>query len=374
MTGASQKALLYQADSGAIIWGFEVSADLAHWAAVVRAPGDSAGRFRVVSDSGAWGPYDFACGLAWGALGLAFSAESLSRQFVVYAVNRSPAYDYAGVPVFSPDGQELAYMAMTWSDSGREWFIVQDGVDGGKRYDWAEPPVFYGDGHLACLAGDAGSWFLLKDGEVASEPVRCWGASWLTFSHDGNRVAYVLYLEYRRYCVVLDGERGPEYERVSELTFSPDGKRFACVAEKAGRRCIVLDGKEGSWEDDLCCPTFSPDGRALACSVRKDSSWFMVYHEERFGPYDWCGAPVISQDGKHIAFIVEEKGPDSHGYCPLDPDEPVQRNDRYCIAVDGEAGEWFEAVGAACFSTDGKKIFYPAVQAGELYLVETGVH
>jgi len=71
--------------------------------------------------------------------------------------------------------------------------------------------------------------------------------------------------------VIIDGEPGPEYARVSDLQFSPDSTRFACVAcvghGAEARYVPVIDGIVGPPSEKAFPVVFSPDGRRVAyCS------------------------------------------------------------------------------------------------------------
>jgi len=74
-------------------------------------------------------------------------------------------------------------------------------------------------------------------------------------SADGRHVAFVTRVE-NGFCVVLDGQAGPQYESIGgyspyfdpiarRLVFSPDGKRLAYAAKKDGKEFVVIDGQAG---------------------------------------------------------------------------------------------------------------------------------
>ena len=114
---------------------------------------------------------------------------------------------YAAVlppPIFSPDGQRVAYCALI----GDEWMVVVDGKEG-NRYA----------------------------GTLEGTPI---------FSPDGQRVAYGAKIG-DEWMVVVDGKESKGYAGLSTLIFSPDSQRI--VYEAVGDKwMVVVDGHETTWD------------------------------------------------------------------------------------------------------------------------------
>ena len=85
----------------------------------------------------------------------------------------------------------------------------------------------------------------------------------LTFSPEGKRFAYVG-KKGPDYWVILDGARKGPYQSADSLAFSPDGKRFAYVAAKNDRFFVVVGKKEGKKHDAVGSLCFRPDGKSVA--------------------------------------------------------------------------------------------------------------
>jgi hypothetical protein len=63
---------------------------------------------------------------------------------------------------------------------------------------------------------------------------------------------------------VVNGTEGKQYDGVSGLIFSPDGKRMAYVATLGKKMLAVVDGTEGNQYDGISGLVFSPDGTQVA--------------------------------------------------------------------------------------------------------------
>jgi hypothetical protein len=90
-------------------------------------------------------------------------------------------------------------------------------------------------------------------------------------SKDGLHVAYVVQKGDKQ-LVVVDGQPGPEYDRISEGSpvFSRDGKRAAYVAQKGDKQLVVVDGQPGPEYDGIVKggPTFRPNASLEYLAMR----------------------------------------------------------------------------------------------------------
>jgi hypothetical protein len=119
-------------------------------------------------------------------------------------------------------------------------------------------------------------------------------------SEDGCHFAFVA-SKGSKWCVVIDGRAGPEYDRILKGTpvFSPDGKRVAYVAQKGDKLCAVIDGQAGPEYDGIGGLIFSLDGKRVAYAARKGEKWFVVIDGQEGPEYDIVveGGPVFRPDG-----------------------------------------------------------------------------
>jgi len=177
-------------------------------------------------------------------------------------IARGPAYDAVKVPVFSPDGQSVAYAAL--NAAAGSTLVTSAGE--GAFYERVGPPVF---------------------------------------SPDGRHIAYAAGRGTRSF-VVLDGVEGEAYEEVTAPTFSPYSQRVAYGARRGSEVFLVVNGarideRPGA---EMHSPVFSPDGR-LAYSAKQGGVPTVVIEGAQPRPhpeFKELGDPVFSPDGQHVAY------------------------------------------------------------------------
>lgn len=153
-----------------------------------------------------------------------------------------PLHPRIGRPWFSPDGKRVKYAVA----GGDEVMTVADGK--------VRP------------ATDEDRW---------DRPAHESGSEVSAVSRDGRRVAYAA-RRGKTATVFVDGKAVGEYDRVTEIAFSPDAKVVAWIAVDGGRASVVVDGVAGEPCDEARDLIVGPDGRA-ACAVRRGGSWFVLW-------------------------------------------------------------------------------------------------
>jgi Tol biopolymer transport system component len=368
---------------------------------------DSPNGIRVVVD-GIPGPhYD---SIASGSNAIVFSPDGKRIAYVAKKKGKSvpvvdgkegPEFDDIGdgSVAFSPDSQHIAYAGPI----GGSWFI---GLDGQVLRDWPSceyirPPVFSKDGkRLACHAGVGGKKVLIIDGKVVSELDRLAKDSlalstdltryaYVTiepngkqhviadgrhlpkfdgiaqggmpiFSPNGQRMAYVAATNNNA-ALVVDENLGQEYDQVLGITFSPDGKRFACVVgrKKDDKACVLLDGNEQKWFDNILAgsPVFSPTGEKVAYRAARGDKRLVVVDSTEGPLYDGLARELLfSPDGSRLAYFA------SRG---------VGQRKEHCAVIEGKESPFYSAIGDASFSLDSKHFTYRAtVKTGDAVIVD----
>lgn len=136
---------------------------------------------------------------------------------------------------------------------------------------------------------------MLPAGQVVSE---------IYFSPDGRRVAYAIKRD-GKVSLVVDGKESQRYEDLHRVVFSPDGKGVAFRAMNAGADNVVISGKPEKSFTSIGELQYAPDGR-LVYEAEENGKWRIVAGRREgptFGmPY---AAPNISRDGKFVTYIEQ---------------------------------------------------------------------
>jgi hypothetical protein len=143
--------------------------------------------------------------------------------------------------------------------------------------------------------------------------------------------------------IVINGSKGQTYDEIEQLTVSPDGKRVAFVAKKAGKMFVVVDGTEGKKYDFIKNLKFSPDSQHTAYCVGEG----IYTHVDN--PNGVGGAEDMAQK----MFVV------------IDNNEGKKYDGSFAQANDLQTYD-------PLFSKDGKKVTYSAIENGKNIIVADG--
>lgn len=255
------------------------------------------------------------------------------------------------------------------------------------------------------IAGPTNS--AVRETVLAKIPATAGGGKPLV-SSDNRQVAFPV-MHRGKWCVSLNGVESELYTKVSELTFSPNGKRLAFAGRRElSRNLVVLDGKEGAEYEYLPHSlTFSPDSRRLAFGTGTSNAWFAVLNGKQGPDFESCasggpGRPTFffSPDGRKLAYVGMKKSApaklnsevvieaekrevfpagDNAIIDGFSPDSQhlawsVQRSNQWQVIVDGKADPLFDQIGEGSFrfSSNSQHRAYFAEQGGRWMAVFDG--
>ncbi len=285
---------------------------------------------------------------------LAYSTRPERKWPIVTDINVGLEFDEVDRPVFSPDGQRLAYTAKI---AKKREIIVLDGKEG-PEFEEVGAPRFSPDGkRLAYAARQGKKWFVVADGEPGPQFAE---VSFPCFSPDGRHLAYAAFSQRREattpggaetelWVMIVDGKRGPEFEELGPPVFSPDGQHVAYWGKRTtyeGRReALMLDGVKATSFDYVGQPVFSPDSRHWAIGAKRAKSYVVIADGKEVPDLVWYPStpPVYSPDSQHIG---------TAGDWPKSP------------------GRWADVVfaGDITFSSDGRRLAYVVGWGGQQFL------
>jgi hypothetical protein len=268
----------------------------------------------------------------------------------------------------SPDGSRYAYAAPKRGEQKSTLFV--DGKEAGYP---GEDPQFTADSQrLIVLIHQGPVTGLLIDGKLA---MKTNGISHVYLAPVGSGYATVLQrLQPRGEFLVVNNKKveGSDCQNVSNVFFSPDGKRFAALCKTdSNAQYMIIDGKKGdeypnidtgmagipggqngdgyAWErgkangdptlqaqlSKPAVPGFTPDSSKFVYVANAPPRYFLVVNGEESDAYTGLISPVFGGGGKRIGFILNS----STGGNPK-------------VVIDGKATEQ-KSPQALSFSPDG---------------------
>lgn len=289
--------------------------------------------------------------------------------------------------VISEDGAHIAFAA-----KDQAGMFVYEGLDRGSTYEAIAKgtPLFSkGRAHCAYIAYDRHKARVVMDKKPGP-----WydGIDDLSFSPDGSRWAYRAAVQGKQ-VVVADNIQSPSFDFVIKgrgLVFSPDARHLAFAAVRGETGYLVLDGKAKAVGQRVTEIVFSPDAAHLAYSVQKEGRWHAVADELLGPPYDALSNLTYSPDSSHLVYVAQKGsrwvivldgreliGGQQMGMPLFSPDGghlaySLIRGGKWHLVLDGDEGPPFNQIGAYVFSSDGSRMAYMADDAQGAAMVVNG--
>jgi hypothetical protein len=287
--------------------------------------------------------------------GFAYVARTEKQHYLVAGDREYGPFEQVHGPAttFSPDGSRLCFVARAEGT----WRVYLDGQ--ALREGGAGPAAFSPDGqHVAFAVGVDKDFAVVRDGTQEDAWV---GLSDLRFSPDGKRLAYRAN-DGTRWFLIVDGKVlwPAVWEAAGEPAFSPDGKHVACVGtvkvgDTPARQTVVLDGKLGKEYDGIGAWSlrYLPNGRLVYVATAAGRSRVVVDKKEH-DAHDEVAAPSIalSPDGKRVTYAAHDGG-------------------EWFVVSNGKAGKRYKQLGAGpvAFASDGKHAAYKAMLADDRWVI-----
>lgn len=277
----------------------------------------------------------------------------------------------------SPNQRHVAWLQQV----GNQMEMVVDGVPG-RQFNWIEDPVFSPDGSRVTYVGRIGTEaFLVDDGRVSPPYLDVHKAK---FSLNSRREVYVVNPAPNEMRLIIDGKMQPaRYRSISEETLSPDGTSIAfcgAVGPTGADFVLVHDAAEGTKGGIVTDVTFSPDGRHLAAVAQRDLGRVVILDGKEGPPYQQIAAPQFSADSSQLAYegkqgdallmVVDGKpqkawwsilhfeySPKGHRYQYIALKGPDLKGGMTAV-VDGTEIGSFSDVGGPVFSSDGSRLAF----------------
>jgi Tol biopolymer transport system component len=142
----------------------------------------------------------------------------------------------------------------------------------------------------------------------------------ITFSPNGERVAYTAQKGNKKWVVVIDGVESSEFDDIPRdfslfegvdrnIIFSPDSTRVMYKVKKGGKTVAVIDEVESQGYNSIIWLTFTPDSKkAIFTGFKGDNKIVVVIDGKETREYDRIERPTFSPDGKSVKFKAHIPG------------------------------------------------------------------
>lgn len=297
---------------------------------------------------------------------IGYIAMTENKMFAVINGKKGPAFKGVDTLTFSTDGTRAAYRALK---ENNKMVVMVDGKAGPEFAKIPQEPgiVFSPDAKNVAYAGisSTGSHIIVQNNQKQQsfEAIKT-----ITYAPESDHLACVA-KEDDMWHVIKDGKTGAPYKKIDQLTFSRDGEEVAYVAQKKDNRLIVVKNEEELASGDAAIsPKFSPDGNTFIYLVGKNKKWHMVVNGKTGPSINAPGRIGFSEKDEHFAYSAQiddhwavfldgKKGPffDKVTYMQFSPYDSTlvyiaHKDEKQCIVRDQQLTEFYDGVGIPFFS------------------------
>ena len=211
---------------------------------------------------------------------LAYRGGERGKYWVSVDGKKSAAtYPAVTDPVFSPDSKTVAWV-VTDATKGGEYIVYGDRQT--EVFGRCYPPVFSSDGqHMAFGArASNGKYMVVFDDKNGPADFESIGP--VVISPDGKRVAFAAQKNFR-WCATIDSGTASMHDFVKTPVWSPDSKKVAFAGQDQGKWFVEVNYRRGNDYDEIVTlPVYSADSKKCAYGVRRgpDLLWRVVPVEE----------------------------------------------------------------------------------------------
>jgi len=255
--------------------------------------------------------------LAHVAYAARFRSGDRMRESVVFDGRRGPEFVYASRPALSADGRRLAFIGVSEGDDPLPAYLVVGAArvrvqikDRELGPTWV--PVFSPDGNKLAFRAErpSGRYAIgvLDVAAVGSDPdaaerVVMWGPEFIDmdlpkWAPDSSAVAYAAARTPSEWVVMVGTEPRATYKDATGVTFSPSGVLAYQATDESGHFVIVGDQRQASFTA-VTDPTFRADGAVVYGATEGRRHYVVVGSQKREVPKPVEGA-AASADGTRV--------------------------------------------------------------------------